>query len=109
VGVVGFGHLGQFLVEKMLFEEAVRSRLEVVMVWNRSVARLHEAVAHVAVASLAVDGATWRVPEALVCSELTVAAVAAYRPDIIVGALLSLSLSLSLFLSLFLSLSLCVV
>ena len=36
VGIVGYGSLGQFLVNAILMDEACKERLELAFVWNRS-------------------------------------------------------------------------
>jgi predicted dinucleotide-utilizing enzyme len=40
VGIVGFGHLGQFLFEKISTDTAVSQKLEVGFVWNRTVDKI---------------------------------------------------------------------
>lgn len=40
VGIVGYGHVGQFFVEKILNDAAVGAKLELAFVWNRSADKL---------------------------------------------------------------------
>jgi predicted dinucleotide-utilizing enzyme len=67
VGVVGFGQLGQFLVDRIVNDPAGRQAFELAFVWNRSPER---------VASCGL------VPPAAVCRDL--AGVGAFAPDVIV-------------------------
>lgn len=67
VGVVGFGLLGQYLVERILNDPAASAALELAFVWNRSLERLAESSV---------------VPPAARCTDL--ANVALFSPDIIV-------------------------
>lgn len=41
VGIVGFGHLGQFLFEKISTDPVVSQKLEVAWIWNRTVDKIH--------------------------------------------------------------------
>lgn len=67
VGIVGFGHLGQFLVDKIATDPQGRAAFEIAFVWNRSADKVR-ACAHV--------------PPSAVCDDL--ARVADFRPDVIV-------------------------
>ena len=42
VGIVGFGHLGQFLAKAILEDPKVGSRLQLAFVWNRSIDKFKE-------------------------------------------------------------------
>jgi aspartate dehydrogenase len=55
VGVVGYGHLGQYLVHKILQDEAVKEKLELAFVWNRTTSKVSD------------DGL---VPRELICTDL---------------------------------------
>lgn len=67
VGIIGFGHLGQYLVQRIVCDPAVSAGLELAFVWNRSPARVAE--------SSLID-------PALICTNLADAAT--FSPDIIV-------------------------
>lgn len=55
VGVVGYGHLGKYLVEKILQDDAAKEKLEIAFVWNRTASKISE------------DGL---VPPELICHDL---------------------------------------
>lgn len=42
VGVVGFGHLGEYLVRAIVEDEAVAAQLELAFVWNRTAAKVRD-------------------------------------------------------------------
>ena len=67
VGIVGFGHLGQFLVDKIVNDPKGREAFELAFVWNRSPERV-KACPHI--------------PPEAVCESLE--DIARFRPDIIV-------------------------
>jgi aspartate dehydrogenase len=67
VGIVGFGHLGEFLLNKMLHDPRGREAFELAFVWNRSAVKV---------------AASGLVPPEAICTDL--ADVAAFAPDVIV-------------------------
>jgi predicted dinucleotide-utilizing enzyme len=77
VGIVGFGRLGQYLAEKLVFDVAAKKAVELVFVWNRSVEKLASPVQKF-------DGtdSTWTLPLGLRCSDLNTCE--SYAADIIV-------------------------
>jgi hypothetical protein len=42
VGIVGYGHLGQYLAQKILTDPIAKEKLEIAWVWNRSVDKIKE-------------------------------------------------------------------
>ena len=67
VGVVGFGQLGQFLVDRIVHDPAGRAAFELAFVWNRSADRV---------------ASSGLVPPSAVCRDL--ADARAFAPDVIV-------------------------
>lgn len=82
VGIVGFGQLGQFIAEKLLFDAAAaHAGLELAFVWNRTTERLAQPLAYTATSSEGAE-ARWTLPAALHCTDLH--AVASYGAHLIV-------------------------
>jgi aspartate dehydrogenase len=67
VGIVGFGLLGQYLVDRIVHDPAASSVFEIAFVWNRNYSRVSESA---------------NVPAAARCDDL--ADIARFSPDIIV-------------------------
>lgn len=42
IGIVGYGHLGQYLAQKILMDPIAKEKLEIAWVWNRSVEKIKD-------------------------------------------------------------------
>lgn len=65
VGILGFGHLGQYLCERFLFDPSASSLVELVFVWNRTPSSLCESSP-----SVLSPGSLWVLPPSLACPSL---------------------------------------